>query len=284
MTTPFISVLTPTYNRRRFIDALIRCYKHQTYPLDRMEWVVLDDGTDKVEDMFTTLGAGIPNLRYLQVPGGEKLKIGAKRNRLNELARGDIIVWFDDDDYYPPERVKKAITRLRSVPAGRVPVVGASQLYMYFTDRDEIWSIGPYGPTHCTNGTMAYWRTYINDHKYDETVDKAEEKSFMDNWKTPVLQLKPEETMLVICHAHNTFDKRELLKQNNPTLKKVSIKMRTLIKDTHLRNFYLDLARDYKEKDAAAMALLSADEKAATVIAYTGMETGTGAGAGTGTG
>lgn len=230
-----------------------------------MEWVILDDGTDKVEDMF--IGTGIPNLRYIQVPDGQKLKIGAKRNRLNELARGDILVWFDDDDYYPPERVKKAVNLLRSVPSGRVPVVGASQLYMYFTDRDEIWSIGPYGQTHCTNGTMAYWRTYSNEHKYDETVDKAEEKSFMDNWKTPVLQLKPEETMLVICHAHNTYDKRELLKQTNPTLKKVGIKMRTLVRDTYLRNFYLDLARDYKEKDAAAR-VASADEKAATVISY----------------
>jgi hypothetical protein len=77
----------------------------------------------------------------------------------------------------------------------------------------------------------------------------AEEKKFMRDWKTPVLQLQSEETMLVICHAHNTFDKRILLKQNNPLLKKSTFKMRNLVKDKNVRDFYIELARDYKEID-----------------------------------
>lgn len=252
MSLPFVSVLTPTFNRRKFIPAAIRCFKNQTYPQDRMEWIILDDGTDRVKDLFEA--SGLKNVRYYDVPEGERLKIGAKRNKLNDLAKGDICVCFDDDDYYPPDRVRKAVTKLRSSPGHRVPVVGSSQLYLYFTDRDEIWSIGPYNQNHCTNGTMAYWRSYAKESRYDETVDKAEEKSFMKDWKTPVLQLTPEETMLVLCHAHNTFDKRELLKQNNPLLKKVAVKMRSLVKDKELREFYLGLARDYKEKDEAAAA------------------------------
>ena len=30
--TPFVSVCTPTYNRRLFIPQLIKCFKQQTYP------------------------------------------------------------------------------------------------------------------------------------------------------------------------------------------------------------------------------------------------------------
>ena len=246
---PFVSVLTPTYNRRKFIPAAITCFKNQTYPQDRMEWIILDDGTDKVKDLFEN--AGLPNVRYYAVPDGEKLKIGAKRNRINELATGDICVCWDDDDYYPPDRVRKAVTTLRSVPNKRVPVVGSSQLYLYFTDRDQIWSIGPYNPNHCTNGTMAYWRSYFGEHRYDDDAEKAEESKFMDQWKTPVIQLRPEDTMLVLCHAHNTFDKRKLLEQQNPTMKKVAIKMRQLVKDKSLSDFYLALARDYDEKELA---------------------------------
>ena len=246
---PFVSVLTPTYNRRKFIPAAITCFKNQTYPQDRMEWIILDDGTDKVKDLFDA--AGLPNVRYYAIPDGEKLKIGAKRNRINELAKGDICVCWDDDDYYPPDRVRKAVTTLRSVPNKRVPVVGSSQLYLYFTDRDQIWSIGPYNPNHCTNGTMAYWRSYFGEHRYDDDADKAEETKFMDQWKTPVIQLRPEDTMLVLCHAHNTFDKRKLLEQNNPSMKKVAIKMRQLVKDKSLSDFYLALARDYDEKELA---------------------------------
>ena len=29
---PFVSICTPTYNRRQFIPQLIECYKRQTYP------------------------------------------------------------------------------------------------------------------------------------------------------------------------------------------------------------------------------------------------------------
>lgn len=248
---PFVSVLTPTYNRRKFIPAAIRCFRNQSYPQDRMEWIILDDGEDKVKDLFDeAIASGLTNIKYHAIQG-EKLPIGAKRNRINELAKGDIVVCWDDDDYYPPDRVKKAVTKLRSSAGYKVPVTGSSQLYLYFTDRDEIWSIGPYNPNHCTNGTMAYWRSYFGTHRYDDTAAMAEEKKFMDDWKTSVFQLHPEDTMLVICHAHNTFDKRNLLKQNNPLLKKVNLKMSTLVKDKWLRDFYLGLARDYKEKDEA---------------------------------
>jgi glycosyltransferase involved in cell wall biosynthesis len=217
-----------------------------------MEWIILDDGTDKVSDLFAA--SGLKNVRYIALEEGQKLPIGAKRNRLNDLAKGEICVCLDDDDYYPPDRVRKAVTTLRSQPNKRVPVVGSSEIYLYFSDRDEIWSIGPYAPTHCTNGTMAYWRSYTKDHRYDDTAEKAEEAKFMDQWKTPVIQLRPEDTMLVICHAHNTFDKRTLLNKGNPLLKKVPIKMRQLVKDKELRDFYVGLAKDYEEKVAVEVA------------------------------
>ena len=244
MTHTSVSILTPTYNRRKFIPTAIACFKAQIYPQKAMEWIILDDGTDKVQDIFEA--AGLTNVRYVALPEGEKLPIGAKRNRLNELATGEIVICWDDDDYYPPERVSKAVNKLRSVPGRAIPFVGASQVHMYFTDRDEIWTIGPYALNHCTNGTMAYWRTYFENNRYDDTAEKGEEKKFMRGWTTKVIQLQPEETMLVICHAHNTFDKRLLLGQNNPMLKRSKIKLRDLVRDRTCRDFYLALAKDYE--------------------------------------
>ena len=51
-TKPFVSILTPTYNRRKFIPFLIACIKDQTYPKERIEWVVFDDGSDSIEDLL----------------------------------------------------------------------------------------------------------------------------------------------------------------------------------------------------------------------------------------
>ena len=94
---PFVSVLTPTYNRRKFIPAAIEIYKSQLYPKDRMEWIIVDDGTDKVEDLFAEASKTIPNIKYISL--SEKLLIGQKRNLLNDNAKGDIMIAMDDDDY-----------------------------------------------------------------------------------------------------------------------------------------------------------------------------------------
>ena len=231
---PFVSVLTPTYNRRRFIPSLIECFKSQIYPQERMEWVILDDGTDKVGDLFTA--AGLKNIRYYSED--IKLNIGAKRNKLNDLAKGDIMVCLDDDDFYFPERVSHAVYKLNSNP--KVEICGSSELHMYYTDNHAIYRLGPYGPNHATNGTMAFKRSYLKNHRYDETVTHAEETSFLNFYKEPMIQLDPMKTMLVISHSENTYDKKKLRTQENPMFKLTAFKISNFIRNKQLRDFYSD--------------------------------------------
>ena len=59
---PFVSICTPTFNRRPFIPFMIKCFQHQTYPKDKMEWIIIDDGTDKIEDLV----AHVPQIKYFK--------------------------------------------------------------------------------------------------------------------------------------------------------------------------------------------------------------------------
>ncbi len=200
-----------------------------------MEWIVYDDGEDSVEDIFKKFEAKIPNLRYIREP--EKRTIGAKRNRLNAEARGEILVAMDDDDFYFPERVQAVVTAFKQQP--KVQLAGSSEIYMYFSDSKEIYKLGPYNPNHATNGTMGWRRTYSDTHLYDETVTHAEEKSFLEGYKHPMAQLNPMKVMLVMSHSENTFDKRKLREDtNNPFIKKTSMKLKDFIKDKELREFF----------------------------------------------
>jgi glycosyltransferase involved in cell wall biosynthesis len=232
MNFPFVSVITPTYNRRKFIPHLITCYKHQTYPAHRMEWIILDDGSDPVEDLFKNLK--IPNLRYIRE--SEKQTIGAKRNRLNNEICGDIIVAMDDDDYYPPERVAAVVTGFKRNPD--IQLAGASEIYMYYSDIKTIYKLGPYNPKHATNGTMAWRRSYAETHAYDETVTHAEEKSFLEDYRHPMIQLDPFKVMLVMSHTENTFDKKKMREIPNPLVKKTEMKLRSFIKNSGIREFF----------------------------------------------
>jgi glycosyltransferase involved in cell wall biosynthesis len=135
---PFVSICMPTFNRRPFIPIIIKCFENQTYPKDKIEWIIVDDGTDKIEDLV----AHIPQVKYFKYD--KKMSLGKKRNITNEKARGDIIIYMDDDDYYPPERISHAVTTLQKNP--KALCAGSSTMYMYFKHIDKMYEFGPYGP------------------------------------------------------------------------------------------------------------------------------------------
>jgi glycosyltransferase involved in cell wall biosynthesis len=234
---PFVSIVTPTYNRRRFIPFLIKMVQQQTYPRARMEWIVYDDGQEPVGDLLEAARADLPTVKYIY--SEEKMTIGEKRNRLNQEAMGDIIVAMDDDDFYFPQRVMSAYTALNSSPS--IDLAGSSEIYMYFSDTKDIYKIGPYFKTHATNGTMAWRKRYALSRRYDETVAFAEEKSFLEGYKNPLIQLNCMNVMLVISHSDNTFDKTQLRQANNPLFKKTNLKLKDFIKDDEIRQFFSEV-------------------------------------------
>jgi glycosyltransferase involved in cell wall biosynthesis len=234
---PLVSIVTPTYNRRRFIPSLIKMVQQQTYPRDRLEWVIYDDGQEPIGDLLEAAKDYLPRLNYIF--SDEKMTIGEKRNRLNKEAKGDILIAMDDDDFYFPERVSAAVTALQKSPS--VDLAGSSKIFMFFTDTKEIYSVGPYFHNHATNGTMAWTKRYANTHTYDELVAFAEEKSFLDEYKNPLIQLDPMKVMLVISHSDNTFDKTTLRNKENPLIKKTSLSLKDFIKDKEIREFFAEV-------------------------------------------
>ena len=241
---PFVSVCTPTFNRRPFIEYTIKCYLHQDYPSDKMEWIIIDDGTDKIEDLVKD----VPGVKYNKYD--TKMTLGKKRNLIYEKSRGDIIVYMDDDDYYPPERVSHAVNMLETHP--NALCAGASEIYIYFKHIDKMYQFGPYGPNHATAGTFAFKRKLLEDHKYNDNASLAEEKEFLKNYTVPFVQLEPKKTILVFSHRHNTFDKKKLLDQPDNKFQKVSDRtVDEFVKDADFRDFYMNrierLLIDYKD-------------------------------------
>jgi hypothetical protein len=118
---------------------------------------------------------------------------------------------------------------------------------LYYADTKKIYTVGPYSSTHATNGTMAWRKAYSDKHKYNEFVTKAEEITFLDNFRYPMIQLNPLNTILVICHTDNTVDKNELrdelIKTNNfhNKIKQSTFKLEDIVKNKSILNFYSGL-------------------------------------------
>lgn len=216
---PFVSVCTPTFNRRPFIPTMLDCFRNQDYPKDRMEWIIVDDGTDSVKDLIDK-ATDLPQIKYVQPP--KRMNLGEKRNYMHTLAKGSIIVYMDDDDYYPPERVSHAVETLMNNRDALC--AGSSELYIYFKHIGKMFQCGPYGPNHATAGTFAFRSSLLDQTRYDDNAALAEERAFLKDYTIPFVQLDPLKTILVFSHTHNTFDKKRLLENPHPDYFKVSPK------------------------------------------------------------
>jgi glycosyltransferase involved in cell wall biosynthesis len=235
---PIVSVCTPTFNRRPFIPTMFECFRNQTYPKDRIEWIIVDDGTDRIKDLVES--SGISQIKYFELP--KKVSLGEKRNYMHSKATGSIIVYMDDDDYYPPERISHAVDKL--MDNREALCAGSSEIYIYFKHIKKMIQFGPYGPNHATAGTFAFRAELLKQTRYQDHAAVAEEREFLKGYTIPFVQLDPMKTILCFSHEQNTFDKRKLLDNPHPDFVKESTKKITdfirLDKEATIKKFFMD--------------------------------------------
>ena len=230
---PFVSVCMPTFNRRPFIPIIIECFNNQTYPKDKIEWIIIDDGTDKIEDLVKD----IPQVKYFKYD--QKMTLGVKRNLTNSKASGDILIYMDDDDYYPPERISHAVETLRKNP--KALCAGSSEMYIYFKHIQKMYKFGPYGPNHATAATFAFRKELLKITRFDENSSVAEEKKFLKDYTIPFVQLDTKKSILVFSHTQNSFDKKELLNQGpNPFINETTIVPSDFVKEANVLKFFME--------------------------------------------
>lgn len=232
---PFVSIITPTFNRRPFYPMIIKCFENQTYPKDKMEWIIIDDGTDKIEDLVKD----IPQVKYFKYD--EKMTLGKKRNLAHEKSTGEILVYMDDDDYYPPDRVRHAVDMLRTT--NKALCAGSSEMFIYFKHINKMLKFGPYGPNHATAATFAFKRELLDITRYEDEAALAEEKKFLKDYTVPFVQLNPKKTILVFSHNHNSFDKKKLLENTqipNKFVNYTDITVDDMVKEEDIKRFFME--------------------------------------------
>lgn len=199
---PFVSICTPTYNRAHMLDAWARYIFLQDYPKDRMEVLVADDSTDNTLEKLEELRERLPNLRVFNFEG--RSGNGIKRQWLIERAAGDILVHFDDDDYYSPHRVSHAVESLQNSDK---LIAGCTMLYIWHVKEQVLTKSGPFHQNHATNATFAYKKEYAEHNRFAD-VNQQTEPSFTNNFTNPMIQLDSLKTMVCIKHNQNTVNKQ----------------------------------------------------------------------------
>lgn len=121
MNLPLVSLITPTYNRRGFIERSIKVFERYDYP--HLEWIILDDGDEPILDLLPD------DTRIKYAFGAQKKNHGQKMDECCGYARGSFCVVHDDDDVYPADRIERVLAPM--FLDDKIMLTGTSSLYYY---------------------------------------------------------------------------------------------------------------------------------------------------------
>ncbi len=107
---PLVSIVTPSYNQRRYLEAALCSVLEQDYP--RIEYIVIDGGsTDGSLDVIRKYAGRLA--AWVSEPDAgqtDALNKGFAR------AHGDILAWLNSDDIYQPGAIRRAVESFARFP------------------------------------------------------------------------------------------------------------------------------------------------------------------------
>lgn len=242
---PYISIITPTYNNRiNFLNILSYMISIQTFPLELVEWIIVDDSNilrtnhemrTKYIEYFANHPLQSKLFQLIYLPMKKAVPIGKKRNICKNVASGEIFVNFDDDDYYSANYLLMVANLF--IMDKRINVVGASKITCMYQNSSYLQNLSSKGPTRTCAGIMSCRKKYAEENHFDYSAKYAEERSFLKGFTEPIFQLEYKFNVymynLVLCHCSNTVNKDNLKSEMT------EIQWFMVIPDVYIIYFYL---------------------------------------------
>ena len=212
MSLPNISILVPTYNRSKFLPLLIHNLKSQTYPHNKLEVCIYDDGTEPLTDNTAGLQLDIYPIKLVYHRDKVRKSIGEKRNYLvKKLSRNKFLCFMDDDDIYSPAYVEYSFKCLKDNKAG---LVGSSSMLFTYPEKDYVLTGIKCPKKHQIHeATMLFTRKYFNSMGGFENSSQAEGVKFIQNQDKNVFNTDINDVMVCVAHDGNTIDKEQFNKE-----------------------------------------------------------------------
>jgi len=111
---PLISVVMPTFNRVRYLEAAVSSVNAQTF--DDWELIIVDDGSDEETRRYlSSLASSRTTVEFHSRTGVPAVA----RNRGITRARGKYVAFIDSDDQWAVDKLRRQLATMESTPARR---------------------------------------------------------------------------------------------------------------------------------------------------------------------
>jgi glycosyltransferase involved in cell wall biosynthesis len=210
---PRLSVLTPLYNRNKWLPLMLSNIIHFDYPKEKIEWFILDskDGDEDVrlipneftkeniEKMIHPI-----KLRYEYIP--RKMTIAEKRTYLSKNMSHPWFANMDSDDIYMDCFLKYGVNLCKK---NKVGLCGSPQMIFVYPHLDyRVTAIQCGAARQMHEATMIGTKKYLKSmNYYTRNDEKGEGASLVDGNDMNVVKSECSLCMICVCHNTNTCNK-----------------------------------------------------------------------------
>lgn len=249
--TPCISILTITRNRKAFLPLMLHNWCNFNYPKDKLEWIILDDGSEDLTDELSkhVSEEELKRINYVKLERREiktfidmidlsylsrdqdkqilnkkalggaqtdekaeliqqyykktcRLPMGFKRDYGVNICTKEYIMHMDDDDYYPPNSIRKRLSLLDE--RRRIQCIYTGEIDTYNVKEKKYQRLGL--PKHCNEATLFHTKEYWRNYKF-KWEDIYNEGKHFTHGHMEARRMPPKDMIVQIEHGENYSNK-----------------------------------------------------------------------------
>lgn len=201
-----------TTGRFHLLKKSVQCYLNQTYPNKELVIISQAEESDQIKEWIESLNRD--DVLFFEAP--PSISLGEMRNTSIEIARGDVICQWDDDDWYHSDRISYQYDLLLSTTSASACCY--STFLKYFKEEKVMyvcdWSgEGKFGKF--LSGAVMFYKKYYHEYEcrfYPEFGDQCHTEEDLNVLKKLIEKgdiipaLKPSH-YVYIYHGLNTYDR-----------------------------------------------------------------------------
>jgi len=214
---PPITVITPTYNRKKLIDIAFHNLLATDYPRRQIEWIVIEDNEQTphmASDKVIQFQIQVPELRIKYIPIEGRMSIGEKRNCAIREASNDIILFMDDDDHYPSTSFRRRVAWLtKGVKRGasQHSIACCTTLALYDLQRGtSAVNVPPFEISFAqriSEATLTFRKSAWEERPFP-SVSIAEGEEWISGRENQVIEIPPQQIIVAFSHGTNQSSRR----------------------------------------------------------------------------